>query len=181
MIISRYLFLTSYGEECYRHSFLTLKTNIRYLFFASCIRSRMLPPFISDAKDKHPTFIFSVIQSRMLPLYCQLPNQWNHHDNLYHLCVVLQFNHNLLCFSEAAADEEGDPTSTAEVAPELREGFPPVVVLSSSSSWISRTLSIDFCAVENAVFANDDKLAWLNQLIFYAKVYWLDSIIYLSK
>ena len=27
----------------------------------------MLPPFISDAKDKHPTFIFSVIWSRMLP------------------------------------------------------------------------------------------------------------------
>ena len=27
----------------------------------------MLPPFISDAKDKHPTFIFSVIRSRMLP------------------------------------------------------------------------------------------------------------------
>ena len=36
-------------------------------FILSIIRSRMLPPFISDAKDKHPTFIFSVIRSRMLP------------------------------------------------------------------------------------------------------------------
>ena len=27
----------------------------------------MFPPFISDAKDKHPTFTFSVIWSRMLP------------------------------------------------------------------------------------------------------------------
>ena len=36
-------------------------------FIFSVIRSRMLPPFISDAKDKHPTFIFSVIRSRILP------------------------------------------------------------------------------------------------------------------
>ena len=36
-------------------------------FILSVICSRMLPPFISDAKDKHPTFIFSVIRSRMLP------------------------------------------------------------------------------------------------------------------
>ena len=36
-------------------------------FYFHVIRSRMLPPFISDAKDKHPTFYFSVIQSRMLP------------------------------------------------------------------------------------------------------------------
>ena len=36
-------------------------------FILSVIRSRMLPPLISDAKDKHPTFIFSVIRSRMLP------------------------------------------------------------------------------------------------------------------
>ena len=35
-------------------------------FIFSVIRSRMLPPFISDAIDKHSTFIFSVIQSRML-------------------------------------------------------------------------------------------------------------------
>ena len=35
------------------------------LFF-SVIRSRMLPPFISDTKDKHTTFIFSVIRSGIL-------------------------------------------------------------------------------------------------------------------
>ena len=28
------------------------------------IRSRILPPFISDRKSKHPTFMFSVIRSR---------------------------------------------------------------------------------------------------------------------
>ena len=67
-----------------------LLTNTRHLF--SVIRSRILPPFISDRKSKHPTFIsasygaeyyrhsfatvkantrhlfyFSVIQSRILP------------------------------------------------------------------------------------------------------------------
>ena len=35
-------------------------------FIFSVIRSRMLPPFISDAKDKHPTLSFSIIRSRML-------------------------------------------------------------------------------------------------------------------
>ena len=35
-------------------------------FIFNVIRSRMFAPFISDAKDKHPTFIFSVIRSRML-------------------------------------------------------------------------------------------------------------------
>ena len=35
--------------------------------YFSVIRRRMLPPFISDTKDKHPTFILSVIRSRMLP------------------------------------------------------------------------------------------------------------------
>ena len=34
-------------------------------FIFSVIRSRMFAPFISDAKDKHPTFIFSIIRSRM--------------------------------------------------------------------------------------------------------------------
>ena len=38
-------------------------------FIFSVIRSRMLPPFISDAKDNHPTFILSVIRSRMLPSF----------------------------------------------------------------------------------------------------------------
>ena len=38
-------------------------------FIFSVIRSRMLPQFISDAKDKHPTFIFTVIQSGMLPRF----------------------------------------------------------------------------------------------------------------
>ena len=33
-----------------------------YMYMPSCS-----PPFISDAKDKHPTFIFSVIRSRMFP------------------------------------------------------------------------------------------------------------------
>ena len=65
--------LASYGAECYRHSFPTLKTNIRHLFLP-LIRSRMLPPFISDAKDKHPTFIFSVIRSRMLPPFISYAN-----------------------------------------------------------------------------------------------------------
>ena len=32
----------------------------------------MLPPFISDVKDKHPTFIFSVIRSSMLPPFGRL-------------------------------------------------------------------------------------------------------------
>ena len=32
----------------------------------------MLPPFISDAKEKHPAFIFSVIRSRMLPPFMTL-------------------------------------------------------------------------------------------------------------
>ena len=41
--------------------------NYHPTFIFSVIRSRMLPPFISDAKDKHPTFIFSIIRSRMLP------------------------------------------------------------------------------------------------------------------
>ena len=38
-------------------------------FLFSVIRSRMLPQFISDAKGNHPTFIFSVIRSRMLPQF----------------------------------------------------------------------------------------------------------------
>ena len=38
-------------------------------FIFSVIRSRMLPRFISDAKDKHPTFIFTVIRSGMLPRF----------------------------------------------------------------------------------------------------------------
>ena len=38
-------------------------------FIFSVIRSRMLPPFITDAKDKHLTFILSVIRSRMLPSF----------------------------------------------------------------------------------------------------------------
>ena len=33
----------------------------------------MLPPFISDAEDKHPTFIFSAIRSRMLPPFISDP------------------------------------------------------------------------------------------------------------
>ena len=88
---TRHLFLASYRAECYRHSFLTLKTNTRQLFsrhtepnvttihfrrwrtsniYFSVIRSRMLPPFISDAEDKHPTFIFSVIRSRIVVRVC---------------------------------------------------------------------------------------------------------------
>ena len=59
--------LASYGAECYSHSFLILKTNTQHLF--SVIRSRMLPSFISDAKDKTPNIYFSVIQSRMLPSF----------------------------------------------------------------------------------------------------------------
>ena len=35
-------------------------------FLFNVIRSRMLPQFISDAKGNHPTFIFSVIRSQML-------------------------------------------------------------------------------------------------------------------
>ena len=38
-------------------------------FIFTVIRSGMLPRFISDAKDKHPTFIFTVIRSRMLPQF----------------------------------------------------------------------------------------------------------------
>ena len=50
---TQHLFLASYGAECYRHSFPTLKTNSPTFIF-SVIWSRMLPTFISDAKDKHP-------------------------------------------------------------------------------------------------------------------------------
>ena len=32
----------------------------------------MFPPFIFDAKEKHPTFIFSVIRSRMFPPFMTL-------------------------------------------------------------------------------------------------------------
>ena len=38
-------------------------------FIFTVIRSGMLPRFISDAKDKHPTFIFTVIRSGMLPRF----------------------------------------------------------------------------------------------------------------
>ena len=63
----RHFILASYGAECYRHSFPTLKTNTRHCIF-SVIRSRMITAIhFRYAKDKHPTFIFSFIQSRMLP------------------------------------------------------------------------------------------------------------------
>ena len=55
---TRHLFLASYGAECYRHSFPTLKTNTQQII-SSVIRSRMLPSFISNVKDKHPTFILA--------------------------------------------------------------------------------------------------------------------------
>ena len=64
---TRHLFLASYGAECSRHSFPTLTLDKHQTFIFSVIRSRMFPPFISDAKEKHPTFIFSVIRSRMFP------------------------------------------------------------------------------------------------------------------
>ena len=35
-------------------------------FIFSVLRSRMLAPFIFDAKDKHPTFIFSVIKGAIM-------------------------------------------------------------------------------------------------------------------
>ena len=40
-----------------------------YDIYFSVIRSRMLPSFISDVKDKHPAFISSVIRSRMFPSF----------------------------------------------------------------------------------------------------------------
>ena len=65
---TRHLFLASYGAECCRHSIPTLKTNTQHLFLASygaeCLYRHSIPN--PDAKDKHPTFIFSVIGSRML-------------------------------------------------------------------------------------------------------------------
>ena len=41
----------------------------------------MLPPFISDAKDNHPTFIFCVIRSRMLPPF--IADAKDKHPTLY--------------------------------------------------------------------------------------------------
>ena len=38
-------------------------------FILGVIRSRMLPPFIYDVKDKRPTFVSSVIRSRMFPSF----------------------------------------------------------------------------------------------------------------
>ena len=80
--------ITSYGAEYYRHSLPTVKANTRHFFLRhtepnitiihfrrkskhltfilASIRSRILPPFISDRKSKHPTFIFSVIRTRIL-------------------------------------------------------------------------------------------------------------------
>ena len=53
--------LASYGAECYRHSFPTLKTNTQHLFLAECHTEPNVtePLFISDVKDKHPTFILA--------------------------------------------------------------------------------------------------------------------------
>ena len=63
---TRHLFLASYGAECYRHSFPTLKTNTQHLFLAlygaECYRHSF-----PTLKTNSQHFFLSVIWSRMLP------------------------------------------------------------------------------------------------------------------
>ena len=56
-------FIFTVGAECYRHSFLPLKTNSRHLIF-TVKRSRMLQSFTSTANCKLPIFILQSIGAK---------------------------------------------------------------------------------------------------------------------